>query len=139
MLGGGGVDAPLRIREEAELQVFRHREWTPEEWADYAARLAEVSYVDGYRAGLEEGAELAPARRPLGQPVEASRRGWSLWQGHPSTLEVLRRRGDPGDPLAGVPAAKASEFLEQLEASPGTYLIRPDRQPGVIVEDEDKT
>ncbi len=121
-----GQAVPPRIREESELQLIRSRAWTPKEWAAFAADLAEASYRDGYRRGFERGAEEVqgiPSRRP-GIVGDEERRNWSIWSGHPSTVEMMLRRGDPGDPIAGVDSEDAKDLIERLRRHPGTYGVR---------------
>jgi hypothetical protein len=109
--------------------------------------------------GLRDAARRERLRRRLSRGVEekiepgpstyrrsVDRFDWSLWGGHPTTVEVLERRGDPGDPLAGVPADKANEFIAALASYPGTYLVQVDeagrvvskrRRPSYQAEEED--
>lgn len=125
-----GPDPPQRIRDEVAVQVLRSRTWTVEQWAVYAAQLAEVSYRDGYLRGYEAGrfeAEGIEVPR-LGRPTEEERRNWTLWEGHPSSIEVMRRRGDQGDPLAGVSGEDARELMDQFARHQGTY----GRSPGDV-------
>ncbi len=134
-----GAAPPPRLVDEARVFRLLNPTATPEQWEGFALAMASSAYRDGYLEGLawreRMGADVFDEQ--LLTEVERRARGWTLWEGHPTSVELMRKGFDSADPLAGVPAERQREVLAQLEAAAGHSYRFVDEAGRSIVDLED--
>lgn len=138
-----GAQPPPRLVDEVRAFRILNPLAGAEEWEAFALALAASAWRDGYDCGVEwrERAGDVAYDRALLTEAERRAREWTLWEGHPTSVEMMRRRFDPADPLAGVPPERRREVLAQLEAAAGhTYRFVDDAgRPILDLEDDDES
>lgn len=135
-----GAGPPPRLVDEVRVYRLLNPTAGPAEWEAFALRFAVGAYCDGFTHGAEwhqRTGEMSfdEAQVPF---EEAHRRGWTLWEGHPTSADLLRFRYDPADPLAGVPLEHRREVLAQLEVASGYgYRFVDDAGRPILNEEDD--
>lgn len=118
-----GPEAPPRLEQEVRLFAATHRDATVDDWKEFATRMAQNAYRDGFTRGLEWAHRLWPG--PEHDPeviAEAAAHNWSLPE------ERLRLLEQQPSPVEGIGAADAARLQHQLHRA-GANLINLDRSP----------
>ncbi len=112
-----GPEPPPRLVQEVRLFAALHPHASPAEWKDFAARLAQNSYRDGFIRGEEWNERMWPG--PSTEPellAEAAPYNWSYPE------ERLLQLERAPSPIVGMTAAQAAELQHQL-AHVGARLV----------------
>lgn len=120
-----GPEPPVRLAEEVQLFERMYPDASIDAWRDFTIAMAAKAYRDGYLRGLEwEVRDLNTRDQGVDPEVQAQadRHGWSLSASSPTAREILER-GDPNDPLSGIPRENRAGFLAQLGAAFGAYGV----------------
>ena len=118
-----GPDAPQRLAEEVRLFRAIYPEASPDEWAEFAIRLAGNAYRSGYVRGVEYVERDPNPPEPDQDLLEQQRHDWSLSDGHPLIRDVLEQGRAPADPLAHLTPAQRAEHFDLQGRILGTHRV----------------
>ncbi len=118
-----GPEPPGRIAEEVTLFGVIYPMATPDEWADFAAKLAANAYRSGYTRGVEASERDPQPLEPDLQLLEAQRHDWSLADGHPLMRDVIERGRDPLDPLRTMTREQRAAYFDQVGHATGAFRV----------------
>jgi hypothetical protein len=118
-----GPEEPQRLAEEVRLFRAMYPAASPEEWADFTARLAGNAYRAGYTRGFEYAERDPNPPEPDLQQLEQHRHDWSLSDGHPLMREVVEAGRRPVDPYADLTPEERAEYLDAVGQLQGTHRV----------------
>lgn len=145
-----GPAPPKRLKERVQLFQLFHPNATPAQWAQFAERIANNCYREGFVRGFEweqrgwEGPGIEPE-----QLAEMRANNWSVADYSPDWSRALTTGYDPRSPLASMSAEERAQFVALMqtpshfpvEISLDNYEGPPHGFPGIHhppTEDDDE-
>jgi len=118
-----GPAAPERYADTVKLFRMLNPTATADAWEDFATKLAEGAYQDGYVRGYEWTERDLDSKPKHDPDVLAEMYRFNYGPSDDPAAKILLERGDPNDPMNGIPPELRLQFLQQIGGS--TFVHAP--------------